>query len=478
MNHLIHRVDVELRARTRATAIAAQEATSRAFQHDLPDALEATFDAHLPDATQRFDRVEVDLGPLPARGFRQAFIAALIESLTNIDAGRITSVPAVRLLVSPHSAAIRAQPGRRDDVVQAFLHYVVHGSLPWFFTLERWRDEIPGALASAAVFPEIRARLPALVLENATRLLRLLTFPNLITALFVSEFPTAAGNETLTRMSSPAGSIEARIRLALWFLHLSLDESELDSNQESALLGLLGIDQGNALPPKPNDSQRVISVLAEFREIARPREVARLERVIARAREPDDSRADKRIEFRTPRTFPIAKDLLEIGIPTESAGIVLLHPFLVRFFQLLDWLDDDRRIRAECRWHAVHALYEIAHKHPIRDEVSLSLEKALCGIPMSEAASFPEIEPVVREETDSLLRAVIGHWKALKDTSPDGLRQAFLARPGLLYLDEAPRLHVEARSYDMLLSRLPWSFELVALPWLRHPIHVRWPAPS
>ena len=83
-----------------------------------------------------------------------------------------------------------------------------------------------------------------------------------------------------------------------------------------------------------------------------------------------------------------------------------------------------------------------------------------------------------RDEAESLLRAVIGHWKALKDTSPDGLREAFLARPGLLYLDEPPRLHVETRSYDMLLRRLPWSFELVALPWLRRPIHVRWPAPA
>ena len=362
--------------------------------------------------------------------------------------------------------------------MQAFLHFVAHGSLPWFFTLERWQDEIPEALTSDAVFSELRARLPVLVLENATRLLRLLPFPNLGTALFVSGFPTAAGTETLTRMSSPAGSIEARIRLALWFLHLSIEESKLDSSQESALLRLLGIDQGNALPPKPDDSQRVISALAEFRELAKPRAVARLERLIARAREPDYSPAKKRIKFRTPRTSPIAKDLLENGVPTESAGIVLLHPFLVRFFQLLDWLDDDRRIRAERRWHAVHALHEIAHKHPARDEVSLSLEKALCGIPMSEAASFPEIEPGVREETESLLRAVIGHWKALKDTSPDGLREAFLARPGLLYLDEPLRLNVETRSYDVLLSRLPWSFELVALPWLRLPIHVRWPAPS
>ena len=114
-----------------------------------------------------------------------------------------------------------------------------------------------------------------------------------------------------------------------------------------------------------------------------------------------------------------------------------------------------------------------------RDDAEFVLEKALCGISLARGASTRrKLEPRCIEEAEELLRAVIGHWKALKDTSPDGLREAFLARPGLFYFEEPPRLHVETRGYDVLLSRLPWSFDHVVLPWLRSPIQVRWAKPS
>ncbi|MGA9577344.1 MAG: contractile injection system tape measure protein, partial [Terrimicrobiaceae bacterium] len=104
MNHLIHRVRVELLTNTRVAAIAAQEAASRALQDDL-DAVEAAFDTRFPeDTTLRLDRLEVELGPLPVRGFRQAFIAALVQSLTDIDAKVIPSRPGVRISEFPRSS--------------------------------------------------------------------------------------------------------------------------------------------------------------------------------------------------------------------------------------------------------------------------------------------------------------------------------------------------------------------------------------
>ena len=189
-------------------------------------------------------------------------------------------------------------------------------------------------------------------------------------------------------------------------------------------------------------------------------------------------RATEQIEFAKSETPGLREDFAENGVSTDSAGLVLLYPFFIRFFQLFGWLDDRLRILDERRWHAAHAMHWIAHKHLARDDVDLALEKALCGIPLGEAARWPELEYRLTEEAESLLRAVIGHWKALKDTSPDGLREAFLVRPGLYYPEKAPHLHVETRAYDMLLSRLPWSFDRVTLPWLRSPIQVRWPKPT
>ena len=486
VNHLIHRVRVELRTNTRVAAIAAQEAASRALQDDL-DAVEAAFDTRFPeDTTLRLDRLEVELGPLPVRGFRQAFIAALVQSLTGIDAKVIPSRPGVRISEFPRSSQWKAKAAagtaESNDAVEVFLHYVTHGSLPWFFPLERWRDEIPKVLMSREAFSALRLRLSSLVLEEPARLLRLVSFPSLVSALFSLEFPVAkASAASVAEASLPPGPFRGRIKLALWFFRLTPEPAAKveDAKAEMALLDLLAGDRGRSAAIELRDSQSIISALAALRKAAKSPEIERLSRLVKRAaRQVSDFRVTGRMDFAKPERFDATEDQAENGVPTESAGIVLLHPFLIRFFQLFGWLDDRLHILDKHRWYAAHAMHWIVHKHPARDEVDLVLEKALCGIPLGEIACWPELEYKVKEEADALLRAVIAHWQALKDTSPDGLREAFLARPGLFYPVEPPRLHVETRAYDVLLSRLPWSFDRIALPWLRSPIQVRWQKPS
>jgi Contractile injection system tape measure protein len=479
VNHLIHRVSVELGAQNRVAALVAQEATSHALQDDLP-VVGAVFDTRFPEKrTHRLDRLEIDLGPLPLRGFRQAFIASLAKALTAIDAKGIPPGPGVRIVESPRSTQCNAQPAAGSkDAVEAFLHYIVHGSLPWFFPLERWREEIPKVLMTGEAFSALCSRLPPAISEDPARLLRLLPFTDLVRALFTSEFRVAEESvaNSVAGASLPTRPFGTRIQLALWFLRFN---PEPDAKVETTLVRLLAVGRRGVLAIELNDFQPVMSALAAARMALKSPEVVLLSKLITRARRRvADFQPRERIEFATSEGPSVAQDLAENGIPTESAGIVLLHPFLIRFFQLFGWLGDRLRILHERRWHAVHAMRWIAHKHPARDDVDLVLEKALCGIPLGEVACWPELEYRIKEEADSLLRAVIGHWKALKDTSPDGLREAFLARPGLFYAVEPPRLHIETRAYDMLLSRLPWSFDRVALPWLRSPIEVRWSKPA
>ena len=78
---------------------------------------------------------------------------------------------------------------------------------------------------------------------------------------------------------------------------------------------------------------------------------------------------------------------------------------------------------------------------------------------------------------DSLLEAVIAHWGALGTTSPQGLRESFLQRTGVISSDASSqqvRLEVEARPYDMLLDKLPWTVSPVRLRWMKAPIFVSW----
>jgi hypothetical protein len=78
-------------------------------------------------------------------------------------------------------------------------------------------------------------------------------------------------------------------------------------------------------------------------------------------------------------------------------------------------------------------------------------------------------------EAEALLKALIGHWSALRDTSPDGLRGAFLLRPGKLSERGGEwLLQVERQAADILLGDLPWGYSAVRLPWMTGILWVEW----
>ena len=93
-------------------------------------------------------------------------------------------------------------------------------------------------------------------------------------------------------------------------------------------------------------------------------------------------------------------------------------------------------------------------------------------------SSLPRPTAADWEEIDSLLAAVRSHWKALGNTSVDGLRLSFLQRRGLLRkADDAWQMQMQTEGIDMLLALLPWSINVVKLPWMPLPLMVEWHAP-
>ena len=46
--------------------------------------------------------------------------------------------------------------------------------------------------------------------------------------------------------------------------------------------------------------------------------------------------------------------------------------------------------------------------------------------------------------------------------------------PKLTQDDEAWRLVVEPRPFDMLLDRIPWGYGTLKLPWMAQVLHVDW----
>ncbi|WP_020570413.1 contractile injection system tape measure protein [Neolewinella persica] len=156
----------------------------------------------------------------------------------------------------------------------------------------------------------------------------------------------------------------------------------------------------------------------------------------------------------------------------ENAGLVILHPYI-------NYLAKQRETFTETGDLNPHYLAALLHYavSPGQDfaEWEHPLTKILLGLQPDEELSPHLLNDEDRLAVDELLRGVIGHWSVLKRTSPDGLRQGFLQRPGKLYREGGGwRLLVEYKAQDLLLAHLPWSIGLVKTPWMAELLQVDW----
>ncbi len=184
--------------------------------------------------------------------------------------------------------------------------------------------------------------------------------------------------------------------------------------------------------------------------------------------------------------LPTREPATSTGQIVSQAGLVLLHAYLPRCLDVLGLYPSGQRgPLAEHLWpRAAAVLHWLATGQDGALECELGLIKPLLGRrdqhDAHEALShgLPTLLPHEREEADALLRAVLGHWRALKGTSVAGLRESFLQRRGWLEArGGASLLRVESAPYDVLLGSLPWGMSLVRLPWMAAPLHVEWSAP-
>jgi hypothetical protein len=163
-------------------------------------------------------------------------------------------------------------------------------------------------------------------------------------------------------------------------------------------------------------------------------------------------------------------------IAIENAGLVLLWPHLGQLFRALDLLEAPIGQRQRPRPEAVLLLQQLVNGHPAGAEASLSLNKLLCGLP----ADTPVPRRLPRSakmtaEGERLLRTVVKQWAALKNSSVAGFRRSFLQREGILSeTEQACRLRVERKAYDVLLEQLPWGIAMIQLSWMEKPLQVEW----
>ena len=159
----------------------------------------------------------------------------------------------------------------------------------------------------------------------------------------------------------------------------------------------------------------------------------------------------------------------------SNAGMVLVAPFLGRFFNSLGFIEKEQFVDRERQQRSAVLLHYLNPRQEI-SENSVILNKLLCGLDIIEPVPVG-IEPTETElkEIDELIRSVVHHWSALKSTSVEAFKHNFLNRTAILTNSEHQwHLHVKRESIDVLLETLPWSIAVIRHPWMKKVIMVEW----
>jgi hypothetical protein len=490
--HRIRRQTWSLRAATPAEGFALRREVHEAWEAVLLPALERAFDeAADGERVIRIPRLDLrlrldspgELAEALPRLIREAIGAELRSAFGEIASARAGVAPAV-------------------DRLATLRHYLRTGSLPWAAAGGPREEVIDELRATAhAAWPRLLEALPgeAEPPSFAFRLLQLVgePLPDELSAALPARVPPL-WRRVVAALLAPAGAHlplparHARLELAAALLAEAISRPVADvADAVAELAERHGGPEARAavaalLAPPPEAPRRRSRRRADSTASARPPNPSPPPGQWPREAG-DEPTADGPPAEEAPLlvaedgSWPerVAADPAteeEFGTWVASAGLVLLHPFLPALLQHTGLREGDA-IPWRSLPRAAALLHYLATGREELLEMELGMAKLLLGL--SPHASLPVAEGLLglpdREECEALLRSVIGHWSVLKSTSPDGLRDAFLRRPGLLYHDDAGwTLRVEPAPFDLLLHHLPWSYGIVKLPWTSEPIYTEW----
>ncbi|NTW51004.1 MAG: hypothetical protein HGB22_00245 [Chlorobiaceae bacterium] len=503
--HIIHRVNLNIEAPDVKTAKNMQDVAAPLFYNDILPKLESWLDELLPkEQTIRIERLDLELGRLDPSGFNEQFEALAVGSFRKQIEQLLAPSTAENTLDA--EASMQSLPAEQR-LFDLFLYFLETGRKPWWSgdAEESLDEEVlsPSSLFSSA---ERIERFLGLMRSEGNSIERLL---KQFSGLFVSKLVIAL--------------LQARSRLEQEAIDLILGNHErLDAGgivrgrQGSASRGgsrFTQVEGKEGLPGSlspedhlrnPEGSGLASEGESPFREAGMMRE-AFLRKIIlklAASHEPldlkglealyaailsegrngngeagDPVQAAKSARKDNSRTEQVvAREEEAEGIYLDHSGLVILHPFIEYFFREFDLLEDGGFRDQRSRTMAIHLLYFLATGKEQPAEHLLTFGKFICGAELAEPVDrFVELSRAMKDEGEILLKAAIGHWRALKNTSPDGLREGFLQRPGKLLLNGFEnRLVVECKTHDVLLSYLPWGYGMVRLPWMARTLFVDW----
>lgn len=467
----------------------------------LTPAIERSLDSCMPAQGHLFiERLEIDAGILSLGNLEHDLADAVARA---IEKQLGNQLPSAETSTQNFSAAIQHKT-EQQSIHEAFIHFLRTGALPWWFylpadksieqvILESWRKAEQTVVELRKEPGYFRAMiLDALLSATAiTRLVQQFN-PTFLEALFARLSPdgskivvevaqTLKGSglsgadekitsrqlwqTAFTRLAE--GKVQTALALASAIWH-AMQEKNLQVPALTLLLKRLSLEM-NGGSASANVSESALQDVSPSEKLMRNSEPNAAK---VRPKSLDADRTIRDTPSKIARTLN-SIDLKE-GIYINCAGLVLLHPFLPRFFEALGIAAGDKLLQPE---RALCLLHFLATGQCTAPEYELLLPKLLCNAPFEHPVEADvDLTAAELDEASALLDAVIRHWNVLGNTSADGLRGTFLVRPGKL----SPKgdgdwlLQVENQSFDILLDQLPWGIGMIKLPWMEKMLWVEW----
>ena len=165
---------------------------------------------------------------------------------------------------------------------------------------------------------------------------------------------------------------------------------------------------------------------------------------------------------------------MEIGTPIQNAGVVLMWPFLSKYFEMLEMTEKGTFKTDKDKIRAVLLIQYIASGVAEAPEHELILNKVLCALPISTPVPLKiNLSEKEKDITAQLFQGMIGNWG--RKSSPEAIQEGFFKREGfILEKEKTWSLTVEKKTVDILLQKLPWAIGMIKLPWMQKRLIVEW----
>ena len=467
--HIINKLTLDIACTTEVQALELRRNFSQSKQNEISEVIEKVCSKYVGDDEWiKLDRIEVDLGTFDIHNFERIFTKLFLEKFDRLVAKKVQAVPADKKEIS-----------KQSTFFESFIHFLEHGSLPWWMPSEKFeihsvaeeilqnqQKEFIAFLIAHKERPIVWKRI-GFQLKPSIQHRIIAFFGELALAkrTIIHWFSSTPKEEKTTAQTLPVDEVEMFaqqiiLQNAPIFFRFKLEENAMNESGKTTLRKVWEHAMTNGLNPTQTMDTIMQTIKKEINTDQSFTSESKPDRIAAQL-------------FKGPETAET--DQPEKWL-VKQAGIVLLAPYFSRFFTALGlWQGNDWKDRW-AHYKAIYLLGYLSTGETSLPEHNLALEKLLCGMEM--AAPIPaniELMPEELAEADDLLQSVIDNWKALKNTSKNGLRQTFLQREGIVSKKENGWLiQVERKTPDVLLESIPWGYSTFSASWSDDILFIEW----